>query len=278
MSKASIWNRLKAKGFSDTACAAIMGNMQQESAFRSNNVEDRSGIADEVYTSRVDNGSYSRESFKGDSYGYGLCQWTYFTRKAILYDLAKQRMVSIADEQMQIDLLVIELQSDYRSVYTTLESGASLYDMTAKFMRSFENPADQSDAAINYRYGLAQTIYNEFAGTTPDAPSGDDSDPTPAPEPSPGPSPVEPDKPTTPFWPCRGMRGGKDDPGLCKGMVGMDILVMQALLTCQGYGCAADGIFGDETDEKVRQFQSDSETLSVDGVFGKNSWAALLTF
>ena len=273
MSKTSIWTKLKSKGFSDTACAAIMGNMQQESAFRSNNVEDRSGIPDETYTAQVDSGSYSRDRFKNDSYGYGLCQWTFYTRKATLFDLAKQRGVSIADEQMQIDLLCAELQSDYRSVYTTLKSNASLYDMTKKFMCSFENPADQSADAINYRYGLAQAIYNEFAGTTPDDPSGDDPDPTPAPDPE----PVEPDTPGTPFWPFRGMKGGRDDPGLCKGMVGCDVLALQAILTCQGYGCAADGIFGHETDEKVRQYQTNNE-LSSDGVVGPMTWASLLAY
>ncbi|MCR5811914.1 MAG: hypothetical protein K6G34_11140 [Lachnospiraceae bacterium] len=112
MSKATIWARLKAKGFDDNACAAIMGNMQAESAFRPNNVEDRCPMSDEAYTAAVDNGSYSRKDFMydhGKAYGYGLCQWTFNTRKAGLYDFAKSRGVSIADEQMQLDWMWDEL-------------------------------------------------------------------------------------------------------------------------------------------------------------------------
>ena len=249
MSNSRIWARLKQKGFSDNACAAIMGNMQQESAFRSNNVEDRSGIPDETYTAQVDNGSYSRQRFLSDAYGYGLCQWTYYTRKIALYDLAKERGVSIADEQMQIDLLVQELKGDYRSVYDVLISGASLYDMTAKFMKGFENPGDQSAGAINYRVGLAQAIYNEFAGSTPEPP------PEPSPEP---PQPPEPDTPTTPFWPPR---------MLCEGMVGADVYVLQSHLLAYGYNVPVTGVFDNKTKAMVMAFQGENG-LATDGIAG----------
>lgn len=262
MSKTTIWARLKEKGFSDTACAAIMGNMQQESAFRSNNVEDRSGIPDETYTAQVDNGSYSRHQFLSDAYGYGLCQWTYYTRKIALYDLAKSRGVSVADEQMQIDLLVQELQSDYMSVYDVLMSGASLYDMTAKFMRSFENPADQSAGAINYRVGLAQAIYQEFAGTVPDIPSGDGTEPSGG-----GDEPEGPDTPATPFWPPR---------VICKGMVGSDVAALQALLIAHGYNCdGIDGDFGLKTNNMLMAYQAENG-LAADGIAGRYTWGRLL--
>ena len=246
MSKSSIWARLKEKGFSDTACAAIMGNMQHESAFRSNNVEDRSGIPDEVYTAQVDNGSYSRQSFLSDGYGYGLCQWTSYTRKIDLYDLVKHRGVSVADEQTQIDLLVHELQTDYRSVYDVLVSGASLYDMTAKFMRSFENPADKSADAINGRVNAAQAIYNEFAGTTPEQ----------APE---------PDTPTTPFWPPR---------VLCEGMQGTDVAVLQALLLAHGCNAPLSGVFDNKTKAMTMAFQGENG-LATDGIAGPMTFRAL---
>ena len=256
MSKATIWARLKDKGFSDTACAAIMGNMQQESAFRSNNVEDRSGIPDETYTAQVDNGSYSFHRFVSDAYGYGLCQWTYYTRKTALFNLAKGRGVSIADEQMQIDLLCQELQSDYRSVYDVLMSDASLYDMTAKFMRTFENPADQSAGAINYRVGLAQAIYNEFAGTVPDVPSGD----TPEPEPE------GPDTPEKPFWPPR---------TICRGMVGSDVAVLQALLVAHGYKVDITGDFDTLTNNMLIGYQAENG-LAADGIAGRMTWGRML--
>ena len=38
----------------------------------------------------------------------------------------------------------------------------------------------------------------------------------------------------------------------------------------------ADGIFGNVTEKRVQQFQSDNPPLKVDGICGKNSWRALL--
>lgn len=254
MSKSSIWARLKAKGFSDYACAAIMGNMQQESAFNPKNVEDRSGIPDEQYTAMVDNGSYSRHDFiydGGKAYGYGLCQWTYFSRKAGLYDFANNRGVSIADEQMQIDWMWEEMhQSKYRSVLDTLISDASMYEMTRKYMVTFENPSDKSDGAINYRYSLAQGVYQEFAGTV-----------TEVQEEAP-----KADTPITPYWPPR---------VLCEGMQGADVAVLQAHLQAHGYNCGdVNGVFNDETKTMVLSFQ-EKNGLSRDGIAGPKTFRML---
>jgi len=252
MSKATIWNKLKAKGFSDTACAAIMGNMQQESALRSNNVEDRSGINDETYTRGVDSGWYPEASFISDSYGYGLCQWTAKDRKLTLIRLAKQRGVSVADEGMQIDLLVHELhQSMYKQTWDSLNSGASLRDMTGTFMRNFERPYDQSEGAVSYRTSLAQAIYDEFAGAGP----------TPEPEPTP------PDPPMEVFWPPRNIdKNCFDWP---------EVTVIGAVLYCRGYLTFAKVMWDDEMTEAVRDFQTDN-SLAVDGCVGPKTWRELL--
>ena len=266
MSKASIWARLKEKGFSDEAAAAIMGNFQAESAFRSNNVEDRSGIPDEQYTIMVDNRSYSRDKFIHDSYGYGLYQLTYWTRKAGYYDFVTARGLSIADEQSQIDYMVKEMQSDYRSVYDVLMSGASLYDMAKKYMVSFENPYDQSDAAINGRYNNAQAIYREFAGTVPDVPAETSQEPQEGAE---APGDIDaPDTPEKPFWPPR---------MLCSGMVGSDVAVLQAALIAHGYNVGnIDGNFGVKTHNMLMAYQLESG-LSADGIAGPLTWRKLVT-
>ena len=176
MSKETIWKNLKSKGFSDTACAAIMGNIQAESAFLSNNFEDRTNkslnITDAEYTAGVDSGKYDRDFFareNGAYGGYGLCQWTEQSRSRNLYDFAKARGASIADESMQLDFMLWELQNEFKSVYNVLNSDASLYDMTKKFLVSFENPQDKSDKVVQYRVSLAQAIYNQFHGTSFDA-------------------------------------------------------------------------------------------------------------
>jgi peptidoglycan hydrolase-like protein with peptidoglycan-binding domain len=49
---------------------------------------------------------------------------------------------------------------------------------------------------------------------------------------------------------------------------------LQRALNEAGYELDVDGIFGDATDEAVRDFQNEND-LDVDGVVGPNTWAAL---
>lgn len=253
MSKQTIWDGLSRFGFSDKAKSAIMGNMWEECGFKSNNVEDRCRETDETYTAAVDDGRYSRNDFMydhGDAYGYGLCQWTYFTRKAGLYDLAKGRGVSIADEPMQLDYMWKELQTgEFSGVLAVLRSDATLREMTEKFMVDFEKPADKSQAAKDYRVSLAEKIYNEFAAKAATAQET-----------------LTEGKYCTPFWPPR---------MICKGMFGDDVAVLQALLRAHGYTLSdSAGIFGDSTETATQKYQADNG-LDADGICGPKTWAAI---
>ncbi len=253
MSKESVWIGLDRFGFSPKAKASIIGNMIAESGCRSNNVEDRYKGGDAEYTAAVDNGTYTRADFStdhGNYYGYGLCQWTWYTRKNGLYDLAKGRGVSIADEHMQLDYMWQELQtSEFSSVLAVLRSDASIREMTEKFMVTFENPDDKSKKAKDYRVGLAEEVYKQF---TEHQPTEVVKEP-------------EPDTPETPFWPPR---------TLCYGMVGADVGLLQSLLTCHGYPVASSGTFDGKTKIRVLQFQADND-LATDGVAGKKTFGAL---
>lgn len=61
-----------------------------------------------------------------------------------------------------------------------------------------------------------------------------------------------------------------------KGSRGADVRAVQFLLKNRGYlPITTDGIFGSDTDAKVRAFQ-DEEGLSVDGVVGPATWGALV--
>lgn len=82
---------------------------------------------DETYTADVDSGKISRAEFMnplpGKQYGFGLAQWTSPGRKAGLYDLVKEKGVSIADEEAQIEWLLHELKTTYKSVLNVLKNG-----------------------------------------------------------------------------------------------------------------------------------------------------------
>lgn len=113
--KGKIWTFLTSK-FNSCAAAGIMGNIECESNFKPNNMQDsyatEYNTTDEKYTKEVDDGTYrygsytdARSSFAHDSAGYGLIQWTYYSLKESLYDNAKDRNVSIADMDLQCDEL-----------------------------------------------------------------------------------------------------------------------------------------------------------------------------
>ena len=108
-----IWTFLKGKGFNDYAAAGIMGNLWAESGLKPNNLqntyEKSLGLNDDQYTAAVDNGTYT--NFARDSAGYGLAQWTYWTRKQNLLARAKAADTSIADLSTQLNYLYEELSS-----------------------------------------------------------------------------------------------------------------------------------------------------------------------
>lgn len=158
-----IWNFLKSKGFTDYACAGIEGNLYAESGCRPNNLQNTYekllGMTDEEYTRKVDSGEYT--NFVHDSAGFGLSQWTFWSRKENLLNYAHQRDTSIADLQMQLDFLWIELANT--TLIGKLNACTSVYDATKIFMCEFERPANQSDLAIQGRSTIAQKFYDQYA-------------------------------------------------------------------------------------------------------------------
>lgn len=58
------------------------------------------------------------------------------------------------------------------------------------------------------------------------------------------------------------------------GSKGSAVKKLQELLNKQGYGLIADGIFGEITDECVRDYQK-KNNLTVDGIVGNKTWNSL---
>lgn len=159
-----VWDFLKAAGFNDYATAGIMGNINAESGMRSNNLQDtyarEFGISDAQYTAAVDSGEYT--NFINDSAGYGLCQWTYHTRKKKLYDLAKAKNKSISDIDVQLELLLKELKG-MTGLYNTLKNATSVRQASDAFMIQFENPYDKSDKRKEERASFGMVYYNKYS-------------------------------------------------------------------------------------------------------------------
>jgi hypothetical protein len=172
----AIWNFLIGKGLNAYAAAGLVGNLYAESGLKSNNLqnsyEKSLGYTDETYTAAVDSGKYT--NFVKDSAGYGLAQWTYYTRKQALLDFAKAAGASIGDLATQLNFLWKELQG-YTAVINVLKSAKSVAEGSNVVLLQFERPADQSAAAQSKRAAYGQTYYDKYAGTSTSAPA-----PTPA--------------------------------------------------------------------------------------------------
>lgn len=167
MNEEKIWKFLKSKGFTDFGVAGLMGNLYAESGLSpinlQNSYEKKLNFTDQSYTQAVDNGSYT--NFVKDAAGYGLAQWTYWSRKQNLLNYAQSVGKSIGDLDMQLEFLCKEL-SGYSVVWKTLQSATSVFEASNAVLLQYERPANQSEAVQNKRASYGQAYYDEFAQST----------------------------------------------------------------------------------------------------------------
>ena len=167
MTEKQIFDALTAAGLSPAGAAGLMGNLYAESGLRANNLqngfEKRLGMNDEQYTAAVDNGSY--DGFVHDSAGYGLAQWTYWSRKEALLRFAKDRGASIGDAAMQVAFMLQELKGYGGALWGTLKTTDDVRAASDVVLLQYEKPANQSDAVKLQRFGYGAAIYGKYAGT-----------------------------------------------------------------------------------------------------------------
>ena len=160
-----IWYFLINKGLNEYGTAGVMGNFYAESGLKSNNLqnsyEKKLGYTDETYTAAVDNGTYT--DFVYDSAGYGLAQWTHWSRKKALLNFAKSEGVSIGDLNMQLNFFWKELNDNFRSLLNTLKTAKNIAEASNAMLTIYERPADQSEAAKQRRIKYSQNYYDEYA-------------------------------------------------------------------------------------------------------------------
>ena len=173
-----IWNYLFAKIGNAYGVAGLMGNAFAESGLNPMNLQNtynkRLNISDEEYTRLVDDGAYP--DFIKDKAGYGLCQWTFCSRKQALLDFAKSQGKSIDDLSMQLDFLWKELKDSYPAVLTVLQGADSVRQASDAVLLWYERPADQSDAVMVKRAGYGQGYYDKYAGKSDKVVSGEMTD------------------------------------------------------------------------------------------------------
>lgn len=244
----------RSRGLTKEAMCAILANVQAESIFEPTNLEDtgnyKLGLSDATYTKQVDNGTYTR--FINDGFGYGLAQWTFWSRKQDLINYARSRNKSIGDLAMQVDFLFWEMEHKFNGIWKMLKTSTDLYELTKELLYKWENPYEKADN-MRVRYSYAQGWYNTLAKEEDDIPD------------------VEP-KPEEPVDPVKTKLGIRM---IDMNMSGEDVALAQQAFRCWGYDIKIDGVFGASMDKIARDFQKRSG-LSADGVIGPMTWKALL--
>lgn len=156
MNERKIWDALlNLTGGNAFGAAGLMGNLYAESALNPRNLqqsfEKKLGYTDDSYTEAVDSGAYA--NFVHDGAGYGLAQWTYWTRKDCLLAYARTCKASIGDPGMQLEFLALELRTNYSGVLDALRSATSVRAASDAVLTCYERPKDQGEAVRVKRAG-----------------------------------------------------------------------------------------------------------------------------
>ena len=246
MNERDIYIQLRRAGLTAAGACGLMGNMQAESGMQSNIAQrGMTGLTEAEYTAAADAGTID---FAHDAVGYGLCQWTFWSRKQALLNFARERGVSVCDEWIQVEFCLRELRTSYPGLLALLKSVTDVYTAASEVCTVYERPAVNN---ITVRAGFAQEFYNKAAAWGADEPT---------------------ETPSETFWPPRMLdyKDGRDN------LTGADVLVLQSLLAARGYDCPTDGDFDGKTRLAVMAFQAESGLVG-DGVAGNDTWNRLLS-
>lgn len=158
-----LYNAFIKAGMTPYGACGLLGNIKAESNCSSKNLqntfEKKLGMTDQQYTDAVDNGSYT--NFVRDSAGYGLAQWTYWSRKQALLDHAKSVGKSIGDEDMQTEFLIKEIKG-YKEVFKVLTTAKSVREASDIVLLQYERPANTGESVQEYRAKLGQEFYDKY--------------------------------------------------------------------------------------------------------------------
>ena len=269
-----IYNQLRASGISEAGALGLMGNWMAESGLEPNRVQgdfSQGRLQSTAYTDDLKKGRLGKAQFARDQKGYGLAQWTYYTRKEALYDFWKNSGADgIDDLRMQVRFALHELSEsgEYAGLWSVLKTTEDIWTAADKVCRLYERPY-YNNVEARYQYALQLKAELDQVGAAEGSEHSDAreacDDPSLLPDAS-GKRDVPELDPTQ--WPPRMVD---------RNMSGSDVIVLQALLYARGlYHGGFDGHFGDGVDMAVRQFQRE-QGLDVDGVVGPLTWAKLLS-
>lgn len=243
-----IYNRLRQNGLTEAAALGFLGNWDQESGNEPNRLQgdfNSFRTMSKAYVNAATNGSMSKQTFQSDQKGFGLAQWTYWSRKAALWDFWKASGKALDSAELQVDFAMKELRESYNALLQFLKATNDVFTATSRICREYERPAFNN---IDARFASANKIKNEINLNA----WQDGTDPEPEPQ------PVVVDhrlQLRTVDYHCEGFN---------------EVLLLKGLLLCRGYDNTLEDLWS-----VVKQAQTDMG-LVPDGVVGNMTWAKLL--
>lgn len=164
-----MWKKLRHEyGLTEAGAAGMMGNINCESGYEANNLQDsqesRIGMDDTAYTNAVNNKTYSKSKFINDGAGYGYAQWTSSDRKKKMYESIVENGRKIDAPIYQLEFLNSELTSNYSGVGNTLKTTNNVNTASDKVLYSYEIPQNP-EATKEKRRNYSWAVYNTYKGT-----------------------------------------------------------------------------------------------------------------
>lgn len=157
MSAGSIYDKLRAAGMTHAGACGTLGNLMAESSLIANIAQrGMTSLTDAQYTAKFD---ATPELCYRDGVGYGLAQWTFWSRKQELSKFAKKRGTSVGSEATQLEFIIHELRSDFPELWDFLCTTDDLYAAADRVCCEFERPAVNN---VDRRYEFAKVFYDDF--------------------------------------------------------------------------------------------------------------------
>ena len=264
----TIYSQLLASGVTSAGALGLMGNWMAESGLEPGRLQGdftQGRTYSRAYTDDVASGRIGRSQFGRDQKGYGLAQWTYYTRKEDLYDFWNGSGKALDDAGMQVSFAVQELSEngEYAGLWNVLKTTDDIWTATDKVCRLYERPY-YNNVEVRYQYALQLKAELDRVGDI--FPAAEPEPAAEAGEPSPAPA-----HEAETLWPPR---------TICSGMNGDDTAVLQAVLRARGFPVHdVDGTFGSYLEGIVKEFQKTAfpgESAEWDGIVGPKTWGKLL--
>ena len=174
----TIWNNLMYEFNNEAGVAGIMGNLYAESGCTPYACQPtRPYNVCMTYISNLNNHTISKSDFvhhgcsatggvASEQLGFGLAQWTFYTRKDGFYDFMYANGSDISDLNNQIAYVIEEITSN-ATMDNLIRTSTDIDYITDYILAVFENPKDQSEGVKKVRRKYSSQIYQQYTGTTP---------------------------------------------------------------------------------------------------------------